>query len=128
MKTLKSIDANTIPFHDAIVLEHTIKQNEDGVTTLLLKIRLLLEEINELPNDYKSNFSETGNTVIHFLNCNQINYSLFCNRSNIDEIDFIEAIPENYSKEKSRTIHFKINLTSGSIIECFAEKWALHKS
>lgn len=121
MKTLDEKSIQYLPFHDSDFLGIKIIQSDEGETDLILNIAFYEGEFESLSEDYLNVIKTDGTASILFKACNRININAVCNRSQRDEIDFINFIQDSPSLKEDQK-HVEVIFISGSKLECIAEK------
>jgi hypothetical protein len=101
-----------LPIHDASLKEIIINQNRIGNVVVALEVEFDIKEIIELPKEISQNINENGKALIILEDCENLTIQIHGNRTNEDEIDYIELV-KNINKLKCN-----IYLISGSQLTC----------
>ena len=121
MKTLDAESIRYLPFHDSDFLGIRIIQSDEGETDLILNIAFYEGEFEGLSEDYLNIINPDGTASLFFKACDRININAVCNRSQRDEIDFIQFIKDADNLIDGKK-HVEVIFISGSKIECMAER------
>ena len=127
---MKNLDKKTIynlPFHDSNLLGAKISQKDNGETDLLLCISFCRTEFEDLSNEYLEINKSDGSVALLFETCQQINFNFICDRTQRDEIDYIQFLTDSVNLKQGQK-HVEVIFISGSKLECIAEKVVLVES
>ena len=121
MKKLDEQSIQHLPFHDSDFLGVKIIQTDEGETDLALNIAFYKGEFESLSEDYMKVIRPDGSASLLFKGCDWIKINTVCNRSQRDEVDYIQFIHNSPNLKKGRQ-HVEVIFISGSKLECVAEK------
>jgi hypothetical protein len=127
MKTVNPANICDFPFHDAEILNFSIKQSENGDTGLRMNIRFLVDEVKELDDTSVDYIGKNGETTFFLNDCRWIDFEMFCNSSKRDQIDYIEILKETEKLKEFESLnkgYFQIEITfiSGSILRVISQE------
>jgi hypothetical protein len=119
-------DAIQIPLHDADFLNLTLKPNENGLVTALLKVKLHPDE----PTDSLKKLGVIGSEFyLVFQDCLQVKTNVFGSDVRPETISDFSLVEKSELKEKlladgmtsnPRLVHFKLDGSKGSQIDVIA--------
>ena len=113
-----------LPFHDSDFLGIKISQRDNGETDLLLYISFCKNEFEDLSKEYLEIIKSDGSVSLLFENCQWFNLNFFSNRTQRDEIDYIQFLTDSKTLKDGQK-YIEVVFTSGSKLECIAEKFDL---
>ena len=126
MKKLSKKSIQYLPFHDSDFLGIKIIQSDEGETDLVLNIAFYKGEYESLSEDYLKVLRPDGTASVLFKACDWININTVCNRSQRDEIDFIQFKNDSPNLKKGQK-HIEVVFISGSKLECVSEEVELRR-
>jgi len=124
MKKLNEKSIQNLPFHDSDLLGVKILQNDEGKTDLILNIAFYKGEFESLSKDYLKIIKPNGAASLLFNDCRWININAICNRTQRDEIDYIQFLSGSPNLKDGQK-HVEVIFISGSKLECFVKDLSL---